>query len=130
GKVSTALGGQGELPEQHDRLYVGGAVQSSALFIVHNGVKLEAGSHEIMAGLFVATSPEALEEVVRSAAQPDSPLKFRLLSGCAGWGPGQLEGELGRADWHVQPGDVGMLFDHDAHDLWDALLRQAYDAQR
>src|SRR5437899_1642250 len=129
-KVSAALGGQIELPEQHDRLYVGGPVQSSALFIVHNGDKLEGPSHEIMAGLFVGTSPEALEEVVRLAAQPDASLKFRLFSGCAGWGPGQLEGELGRADWHVQPASAAMLFDQDVHEMWDVLLRQAYDAER
>jgi putative transcriptional regulator len=129
-KVSTALGGQIELPEQHDRLYVGGPVQSSALFIMHNGVKLEAASHEIVSGLYVATSPEALEEVVRLAAQAESPLKFRLFSGCAGWGPGQLEGELSRADWHLRPGDIGLLFDHEVHTLWDALLRHAYEAQR
>jgi putative transcriptional regulator len=133
-KVSAALGGQIKLPEQHDRLYVGGPVQSSALFIIHNAAKLEANSHEIGAGLYVATSPEALEEVVRSATvgadQESTALKFRLFSGCAGWGPGQLEGELGRADWHLRPADAELLFDADAHTLWDALLRQAYDAQR
>jgi putative transcriptional regulator len=129
-KVSTALGGQVDLPEQHDRLYVGGPVQSSALFIVHNRGKLEAASHEIASGLYVGTSPEALEEVVRLASQADSTFKFRLFSGCAGWGPGQLEGEISRADWHLQPGDLGLLFDHEVHTLWDALLRQAYDTQR
>ncbi len=139
-KVSTALGGQIELPEQHDRLYVGGPVQASALFIMHNGAKLEAASHEVRLGLYVATSPEALEEVVRAAkigdaaqgdaTQGNAALKFRLFSGCAGWGPGQLEGELSRADWHLRPGDAELLFDADAHTLWDALLRQAYDAQR
>ncbi len=127
-KVSTALGGQVELPEQHDRLYVGGPVQSSALFIMHNGPKLETASHEVGSGLYVATSPEALDEVVRSAKQgaagQDSELKFRLFSGCAGWGPGQLEGELGRADWHVRPVDAELLFDSDAHGLWDLLLRR------
>ncbi len=132
-KVSTALGGQVELPEQHDRLYVGGPVQSSALFIMHNGAKVEAGSHDIGAGLYVATSPEALDEVVRSVTHPgpEGPeLKFRLFSGCAGWGPNQLEGEIARADWHVRPADADLLFDADAHSLWDVLLRQAYDAQR
>src|SRR5262245_48809431 len=130
-KVSTALGGQIELPEQHDRLYVGGPVQSSALFIMHNGPKLQAASHEVGSGLYVATSPEALEEVVRAASSAsDAPLKFRLFSGCAGWGPGQLEGELARADWHLRPAAPELLFDSDAHALWDALLRQAYDAQR
>jgi putative transcriptional regulator len=136
-KVSTALGGKVELPEQHDRLYVGGPVQSSALFIMHNAPKLEASSHEVAPGLFVATSPEALEEVVRTASGAGasgqtcgSALKFRLFSGCAGWGPGQLEGELGRADWHLRPGDAELLFDGDAHNLWETLLRHAYDAQR
>jgi len=129
-KVSAALGGQIELPEQHDRLYVGGPVQSSALFIMHNGEQLQTASHEVLPGLYVGTSPEAMEEVIRAASQSDSQLKFRLFSGCAGWGPRQLEGELSRADWHIRPGDTGLIFQQDAYTLWDVLIDQAYRAER
>jgi putative transcriptional regulator len=129
-RVSAALGGQVELPEALDRLFLGGPVSSSNLFIVHNGEQFHFASHEILPHLYVGATAETLEDVVRAAAAPDGKVKFRLFSGCAGWGPDQLEGELARADWHLQPGDASLVFEEDPHTLWDKLLEQAYQAER
>jgi putative transcriptional regulator len=110
-------------------LYVGGPVNSTNLFIMHNSERFHVGSHEVLPGLYVGATAESLEEVVRAAAKEGSTVKFRLFSGCAGWGTDQLEGELARADWHLQPGDARLIFEEDPHAVWDRLLKQAYQAQ-
>ena len=40
------------------------------------------------------------------------PLAARLYLGYAGWGPGQLDGELSAAAWIAIDPQVGDLFDH------------------
>lgn len=47
----------------------------------------------MLSSIYVGSSADIFEEVVRSAIT-DSDIRFRIYSGCAGWGPGQLEGEL------------------------------------
>jgi len=125
-KVSTALGGQVELAEEVDRLYVGGPVHSTALFVLHNCHSLDGDSRQVLPGLFVSTTAAVLEAVVQRAAAEDATLKFRIVAGCAGWGAGQLEGEIGRADWHRQPATAELVFDPDVHELWSQLLRRSY----
>ena len=48
----------------------------------------------------------------------------RVFAGYAGWGAGQLEGELARGDWIVVDGEPGDPFSDDPDDLWRAVLRR------
>ena len=139
-KVTKALGGQIELPDRSDRLFVGGPVQSTALFIMHNGAKPDDASHEVIPNLFVGASAESLHEVIRAAGEEKSVenpvvesiadpaanpvVKFRIFSGCSGWGPGQLEYELDRADWQLQPAEAEFVLDHDPHEIWSTLRQR------
>ena len=48
---------------------------------------------------------------------------LRIFSGYAGWGPGQLEGELGEGAWFVVDADAADAFAREPDDLWrDVLL--------
>jgi putative transcriptional regulator len=40
--------------------------------------------------------------------------------GYAGWGPGQLDGEMKRHGWHLADGDLAIIFAEDAADRWEA----------
>jgi putative transcriptional regulator len=42
----------------------------------------------------------------------------------AGWGPGQLEAELERDDWIVEPATPDDVFVMDADGLWSAVLER------
>ncbi len=53
---------------------------------------------------------------------PGQPLRVRIFSGYAGWGPGQLEGEIAAGAWFTTPAHAELLFDTEAHDLWDNLV--------
>lgn len=48
----------------------------------------------------------------------------RLFSGYAGWGPGQLQAELGVGAWWVFDAAPGDLFDGDPTELWYRVLRR------
>jgi putative transcriptional regulator len=48
-------------------------------------------------------------------------LRFRVFSGYAGWGGGQLEGELAAGAWALAPANGSILFDTPVEELWDRL---------
>lgn len=49
---------------------------------------------------------------------------IRIFAGYAGWGPGQLEGEVARGDWYVLPAEEGDAFTDDPALLWRQVLRR------
>lgn len=55
----------------------------------------------------------------------DSLEAIRIFAGYAGWGPSQLEGELGRGDWYVVDADSADAFTDRPDELWSAVLRRA-----
>jgi Uncharacterized ACR, COG1678 len=46
------------------------------------------------------------------------------FAGHAGWGPGQLEHEIARGDWHVTAADATMVFEVKASAVWPKLIQQ------
>jgi putative transcriptional regulator len=50
--------------------------------------------------------------------------RVRVYAGYAGWGPGQLEGELEEEAWIVEPATADDVFTTDPGALWSAVLRR------
>jgi putative transcriptional regulator len=128
--ISNALAGHFSLPETDDLVYVGGPVEPAALFILHGAGDLDPDEREVLPGLYVASSAEVFEQVVRSVAIDGADVPYRVYSGCAGWAPGQLEGELARGDWFVLPGSAEIVFHEDPYSVWDLLLAEVYRSKR
>jgi putative transcriptional regulator len=118
------------LPETGEVVHIGGPVEPSALFILHNAGDFEDSERPVVPGLYVGSSADAFERIVRSASEGNSELKFRIFSGCAGWEGGQLEGELSRGDWYVHPATARLAFAEDPYVLWDLMLRKVHEAHR
>jgi putative transcriptional regulator len=57
------------------------------------------------------------------ASQTEVPekLRFRVFSGYAGWGRGQLEGELAAGAWSLAAANGSVLFNTPVEDLWERL---------
>lgn len=125
--VAHALTGHFNLPETDDLVYAGGPVEPSALFILHNLSYLETDEAPIVPNVFVGSSPEAFEQAIHSAALGDSDVRFRILSGCAGWGANQLDDELARGDWYVQSACDKSLFDDNPYELWEHLVKRLHE---
>lgn len=127
--VANALSGHFDLPETGDLVHCGGPVEAGTYFVLHNTSEFPDGEHPVCGGLYVGNSPAVFEEVVRHVSI-SAELKFRVYSGCAGWGAGQLEGELARGDWFVLPASEELVFHDDPYVIWDLLMRQVYEANR
>jgi putative transcriptional regulator len=53
------------------------------------------------------------------------PQDFRVILGCAGWAPGQLEAEIGAGAWLPAPLDPALVFDTPLPSIWDEAYRRA-----
>lgn len=126
--VAHALSEHFKLPETDDLVYVGGPVEPSALFILHNAPEFDPNERAVGPGLYLG-SGDVFEEIVRSASNGNHDLQYRIFSGCAGWGPQQLEGELERGDWHVYPAESVPLFCADPYQFWECLLKKKQELQ-
>ncbi|MBI2978453.1 MAG: YqgE/AlgH family protein, partial [Rhodospirillales bacterium] len=57
--------------------------------------------------------------VLKAMAEGHGPRQALFALGYSGWGPGQLEGEIARGDWHSAPADEKLVFDDDVESKWD-----------
>ncbi len=123
--LSKALADHFQIPDNGARLYVGGPVEPQALFILHDAQHLAGDAESVVPGVYVGNSAEVFERVVRAAHSGGASVAYRVLCGCAGWAPGQLEAELARADWLLLPAEKQWVFTDRPYDLWETLLKQA-----
>ena len=56
------------------------------------------------------------------------PVEFRLVLGCAGWGPGQLESEISEGAWLPASLEADLLFETGPEKVWDEAYRRAIGA--
>jgi putative transcriptional regulator len=106
------------------RIFLGGPVQLEAGFVVHSTDYRRPETMDVDSR-FAATSSR---EVLRDIASGAGPMKSLIAFGYAGWGPGQLEGELAHNVWYTAPADTGIVFDDDRDKVWEhATARRTQD---
>jgi putative transcriptional regulator len=130
--VHNALSQYFEIPSTEEVVYVGGPVEPSALFILHDAEEMECEC-PIVPGLFCGSSEDVFEDVVRAYAHKTDDQQsssFRIFSGCAGWAPHQAEGEIARGDWHIMPASADLVLHDDSYELWDKCNRKIQIANR
>jgi putative transcriptional regulator len=101
--------------DREDFIFIGGPVPGP-LVALHT---VEAfGQHEVLPGLHVATHKDALDLIVRK-----SDVRVRLYSGHAGWGSGQLEGEMEAGGWLSTRASLDDVFaDHET--IWKTVTQR------
>jgi putative transcriptional regulator len=97
------------------RIFAGGPVQPEIGFVVHTADYQRQGTIEINGEVAVTAGLDVLRDMDRGKG----PQKALVAFGYAGWGPGQLDGELAREDWHVAPADLALIFDAPRERVWD-----------
>jgi putative transcriptional regulator len=105
-------------------VYKGGPCSAPGLLMLHGQQDWAEGEAEsearaIAPGIFLGDAA-CLEKA--SDPPPGPEPRFRVFNGYAGWGPGQLEGELAAGAWWVVSADADVLFDTPAEGLWDRLI--------
>lgn len=98
----------------------GGPVHPERGFVVHDGARRWDSSLEVAEGLYVTTSRDVLEAI----AEGEGPQRATVALGCAGWGAGQLEFELGENSWLTAPADAALLFELPLAERWQAAARR------
>lgn len=97
----------------------GGPVAQGQGFVLHSDDFFAAeATQRLPGGLALTASTAVLSAIARGAG----PASWFLALGYAGWGPGQLEGEIARNAWLTAPGDAGLLFAPPGPEQWRAAL--------
>jgi putative transcriptional regulator len=102
------------------RIFAGGPVQPQAGFIVHSADYRRAGTIDIDGRVAMTSNPEVLRDIGHN----EGPKKYIVAFGYAGWGRGQLEGELASGGWFTTPADPRLVFDIDREKLWDEAMKR------
>lgn len=100
-----------------ETINVGGPVPGPLLALHDAGPLSES---EVMPGIHLSTQRDALDQLVRSRAE------FRLFSGYAGWGGGQLETELTQGGWITRQANGDYIF-YRQDDLWERVTKDITD---
>lgn len=94
----------------------GGPVHPERGFVLHDGAREWESSLAIGKDLYLTTSRDVLEAM----AEGEGPQRAIVALGCAGWGAGQLEYELGENSWLTAPADNELLFALPLEQRWQA----------
>lgn len=113
--VGEAVSDLQELLDADDPLFVGGPVQPSALIVLAEFERPDDAA--LLAFDDVGVLP--------SGAQEDPELSLRrarAFVGHSGWGPGQLDSEVERGDWILEPARREDAFTGEPLELWETVL--------
>lgn len=114
----SAVGDDDKTVEGTIPVMSGGPVQPSLGFVVHSADYRLAATMAVDGKVAMTANKQALEDI----GHHKGPKKFFFAFGYAGWGAGQLESEMARADWFTAPEDADLVFDADRSTVWDKAL--------
>lgn len=97
------------------RIHFGGPVESGRGFVLHSADYGQSGTISVD-DAFALT---ATVDILRDMAERRGPENSILALGYAGWGPGQLDGELQQNAWLNVAADDSLIFDADVASTWD-----------
>ncbi len=105
-------------PARKIRLCSGGPVDNARGFVLHTADWTDDASLRVDEALALTASLDILKAI----ATGGGPSKGLLALGYAGWGPGQLDNEMGQNAWLSAPVDLDVLFDPDNATKWRRAL--------
>lgn len=97
-------------------VHYGGPVERQRGFVLHSRDWGGQGTLEVAGKWGLSGSLD----VLRVLGKPTGPRRWLVALGYAGWGEGQLDGEMRRHGWHLAEGDDRIIFDKDATHRWEA----------
>jgi putative transcriptional regulator len=100
------------------QVHFGGPVETSRGFVLHSDDYLSDSSMRVSGGLALT----ATLDILRDMASGKGPRNCLLALGYAGWGPGQLDGELQENGWLSVSADEALVFDDNLGNKWDRAI--------
>ncbi len=108
------------LPEFRTRISIGGPVSRDSLYYLHTLGERFPGSIEIMPGLYMGGSYEAMKQALEAGEVKQGEIRFFV--GYSGWKEQQLEAELAENAWVVTEAESSWLMDTEIENLWKKVL--------
>ena len=115
-EVAEAAPALADLVDASERVYAGGPVQPTAVVVVAEFDDPEQAATVVLDRVGVVGADADFDTLAADVT------RVRVFAGMAGWSPGQLETELERDDWIVEPATADDVFAEDPDDLWSAVL--------
>lgn len=97
----------------------GGPVEPGRGFVLHSPEWHGDGTLEVGPEWSLTTSRDVLSAI----AEGRGPERWLVALGYAGWGPGQLDGEMRSHGWHAAAGHAEILFDMEWDERWSEAWR-------
>jgi putative transcriptional regulator len=113
--VGEAISELGQLLDVEEALYVGGPVQPSALIVLAEFERPDEAALISFEDVGVLAGGDADDPVAGVG-------RSRGFVGHAGWGPGQLDSEVERGDWILEPARREDAFTEEPLELWQTVL--------
>ncbi len=117
--VSDAFPDWSEMVPSPAKVFQGGPVQTNGIIALgrHRPDAPAEGRFGLPAGL-VSVDLDEQPTLTRAAGLDE----MRIFAGYAGWGTGQLEGEIANDAWWVLPGSADDVFSTDPARLWATVM--------
>jgi putative transcriptional regulator len=106
------------LAQLSDKVYYGGPVEFGSIWFLFRAAKPRKDAVEAFSGLHLSASKELLLELLRRDKPMDG---LRIFTGHAGWGPGQLEGEIAHGDWTSRRAELDAIFSGKSEHPWPSM---------
>lgn len=120
-KFFEGFGLEAEGVEGSIRIHYGGPVAPGTAFVLHSPDYSGPGTTQVPGGLSMSTQLNVLKAI----AEGKGPKQSLIVFGYAGWGAGQLEGEMARDDWLTAPAEDALIFSDDPEGVWDKAMAKA-----
>ncbi len=102
-------------------VYFGGPVETGRGFVLHSGdYTSDLRTLQVQEDVALTPTMDVLEDI----AGGRGPKQVLMMLGYAGWGPGQLEGEIAQNGWLTCPASPDLVFNVPAADKWCRALEE------
>ncbi|HZT19226.1 MAG TPA: YqgE/AlgH family protein [Dongiaceae bacterium] len=120
-EIAALMGRKDETAQGRLLVFAGGPVAPGFGLVVHSTDYRRPGTIGLDRDIAITSGPAILADI----GQSKGPRKRLVAFGCTGWGPGELEIELARHHWFIEPEEPALVFDDDRDKLWEDALARA-----
>jgi len=107
--------------DRSDPVYLGGPVETPAVFALFQSPAKIEGAEHIFGGVYLISAKTLFEQTI--SARPD-PGVFHVYLGYAGWTNDQLRKEVALGAWFIFPADASTVFNSDPDSSWSQMIRK------
>jgi len=116
--VAEAVPDLVSLPGDEEHLFLGGPVRPTVVLVLAEFIDPSDAGMLITDRVGFLSADSDLDVLAQSA------VRARVFAGHAGWGAGQLESEIERADWIVKTAQDRDVFDDEPGAMWGHVLER------